>query len=353
MSSASNPAAEPTGASRRRLWQGLAGIAISIAFLYWALRGVPFGAVVREIRAADPLAFLLSVVLVTLTFPLRAVRWRLLLAAATGAPPAFHPVWQATAIGFMANNVLPARAGELARAWAGARLTRTRLATTISTIGVERIFDGVVVVFLLIVGVFAAGFPADVRIGGRSIQGVAFTFGALFAVALVALMLVVRWPARATALIERWLARLLPPRAAAWATGTVEHLFAGLTVLRSPRDTSRVLLWSFAVWLVNAVSYWIAFKAFHLSALPLTAALVLQGIVALGVSIPSSPGFVGVFEAMCVAALAIYGVPKEQAVSFAIGVHMAWFVPITALGLWALARAGLRFRDISARPETA
>lgn len=353
MSSASNPAAEPRSGAGRRLWQGLLGIAISLLFLYWALRGVPFGEVVREIRAADPWFFALSVILVTATFPLRAIRWRVLLGEATGAAPAFRPVWQATAIGFMANNLLPARAGEVARAWAGARLTRTPLATALSTIGVERIFDGVVVVFLLIVGIFAAGFPSDVTIAGTSIAKVAFTFGALFAVALLALMVVVRAPGRATALVDRWLERLLPSRAAAWATGIVKHLFAGLGVLRSPRQTAHVLVWSFAVWLVNALSYWLAFEAFRLRALPLTAAFVLQGIVALGVAIPSSPGWIGVFELACVAALALYGIPKEAAVSFAIGVHMAWFVPITALGLFELSRAGLSFHDMRRHEEGA
>ncbi len=351
MSSASKPVADP--ARRRRIWQGLLGAAISLAFLYWALRGVAFGDVLREIRAANPLYFALSVVLVTSTFPLRAVRWRLLLAAATGATPGARPVWQATAIGFMANNLLPARAGEVAKAWAGGRLTRTPMATALSTVGVERILDGVVVVFLLIVGIFAAGFPADVRVGQTPIAHIAFTFGALFAAALLVPMLVVRAPDRALALADRLFAWVLPARAAAWATGIARHLFAGLSVLRSPRQTTRVLTWSFAVWLTNAVSYWLAFEAFHLTALPLTAAFVLQGIVALGVALPSSPGFVGVFEAMCIVGLGIYGVAQEQAVSFAIGVHLAWFVPITALGLFELSRAGLRFHDMREHRERA
>jgi uncharacterized protein (TIRG00374 family) len=351
LSSASNPAADP--ARRRRVWQGLLGVAISLVFLYWALRGVAFGDVLREIRAANKLYLALSVVLVTGTFPLRAVRWRLLLAEATGTPPRFTPLWQATAIGFMANNVLPARAGEVARAWAGGRLTGAPMAVALSTIGVERILDGVVVVFLLIVGIFAAGFPADVRVGQAPIENIAFSFGALFAAALLVLMLVVRAPDRALGTSDRLFARFLPARAAAWATGIVRHLFAGLTVLRSPRQTSRVLTWSFAVWLTNAFSYWLAFAAFHLTALPFTAAFVLQGIVALGVAIPSSPGFVGVFELACIAALAIYGVAQEQAAGFAIGVHLAWFVPITVLGLFELWRAGLRFHDMREHKEGA
>lgn len=349
MSSASNPAADL--ARRRQIGQGLLGAAISLLFLYWALRGVAFGEVLREIRAANPLYLALSVVLVTGTFPLRAVRWRMLLAEATGTRPRFTPLWQATAIGFMANNVLPARAGEVARAWAGGRLTRAPMAVALSTIGVERILDGVVVVFLLIVGIFAAGFPADVRVGEAPIRNIAFSFGALFAAALLGLMLVVRAPDRALGLGDRLFARFLPARAAAWTTAIVRHLFAGLTVLRSPRQTSRVLTWSFAVWLTNSASYWLAFEAFHLTALPFTAAFVLQGIVALGVAIPSSPGFVGVFEAMCIVGLGVYGVAQEQAVSLALGVHLAWFVPITALGLFELSRAGLRFHDMREHRE--
>jgi uncharacterized protein (TIRG00374 family) len=289
------------------------------------------------------------VVVVTLTFPARALRWRVLLGAAMAAPPRLHPVWLATAIGFMANNVLPARAGEVARAWAGSRLVGLPASTALSTIAVERVFDGVVVVLMLALGIVAPGFPAGVALRGVSLQTIAASMGALFAVALGVLALAAHYPERALGLGDRLAHRMLPRRAADLATRLMRNLFAGLSVLRSGRDFARVLGWSFVVWGINVISYNLAFAAFHLPGVPLSASLVLQGIVVLGVAVPSAPGFVGLFEAAVIAALAIYGVPGDTAFGFSVALHMSWFIPITALGLLALVRAGMSFGDLSAR----
>jgi len=301
------------------------------------------------------LLFALSVIVVTLTFPSRAVRWQRLLGAASGTRPKFRPVWLATAIGFMANNVLPARAGEVARAYAGSQLVGPPVSTALSTIAVERIFDGVVVVLLLALGIAAPDFPADVRLtGGLRLTSVAVSFGAVFAGALVVLALVAHWPHRALGLFDRAAHATLPARAADWVTKVARNLVNGLSVLRSAPDFTHVLAWSFVVWLVNAASYILAFRAFHLTGLPLTSALVLQGIVVFGVAVPSSPGYVGLFEAACIVALGIYGIPKETAVGFSLALHMAWFIPITVLGVWALLRAGLSFGDLrTAAPAAA
>ncbi len=309
--------------------------------------------VLTQIRSADPVLFLASVILVTLTFPARAVRWRILLEAGTGQRTAFMPVWLATAIGFMANNVLPARAGEVARAYAAATLVKLPVSTSLSTIAVERVFDGVVVVLLLAIGLAAPDFPADVTMAGQRLTSVATLMGGIFLGLLAVLGVIAHYPQRAIALADRLAHALLPARAAAWSAGVARNLFSGLSVLRSPRDFARVAAWSFVVWGLNAVSYGLAFHAFHLGDLPLTSTLVLQGIVVLGVAIPSSPGYAGIFEAACIAALAIYGVNKDTALGFALALHMAWYIPITVLGVWALVKAGLSMGDLRAAPAPA
>jgi uncharacterized protein (TIRG00374 family) len=120
---------------------------------------------------------------------------------------------------------------------------------------------------------------------------------------------------------------------------------AGLSVLRAPGRLPGVIAWSFGLWLVNAASFWIGFRALRLD-LPLEAALLFQGLIAFGVAIPSAPGFFGVFEAVAIVALAFYGVEKDHAVSYAIVYHITTFVPITLLGLHALTRMRVRLRDL-------
>lgn len=306
----------------------------------------------HELAAAHPGRLLASAVLVTATFPLRALRWRVLLGRGPGGAPATGPLWRAVAIGFMANNILPARAGEFVRAWAGATLARLSFTTTLASIAVERIFDGVVIVLLLALAIGTPDFPAGAAIGTTSLAALAGSMAALFVGVLVFLMAMVRNQARVLPLTEGLLRRLLPHRLAERAVGLVDKVAAGLAVMHSTRDVLRVLVWSFAVWLVNAASYVLALRAFDVDA-PATAALTLQAVVAFGVAIPSTPGFFGVFEGLARAALGVYGVPGGRAVSFAIGVHLCWFVPITVIGLWELARTGLSLRELRGRERPA
>jgi uncharacterized protein (TIRG00374 family) len=348
--STSPPAPAPgrgsEGGGHGRLWQGLVGIAISIVFLYWALRGVSAAAFFRSIREANVWLFLGSVALATLTFPARAARWRIILAARSPGVR-FQPVWRATAIGFMANNVLPARTGEIARAYAASRLVGLPFAASIGSIAVERVFDGLIVVLLMAAAIASADFPAAVTLGSTSISTIAAGMGALFILVLAFLFVLVHAPREGLAWVAAALRHVLPARATEWVVRVTRSFIEGLSILRAPRDFARVVVWSFAVWLINGAAFYLGFLAFHINGLPLTTPLLLQGIVAIGVAIPSSPGFFGPFEALARVSLGLYGVPPDPAVSFAVGTHLGWFVPITAIGLVYLARSGLSLRDIT------
>jgi len=273
--------------------------------------------------------------------------------SAGGVAPRAWPVWQATAIGFMANNVLPARGGELARAYAASRLVPCRFTTALGSIAVERVFDGLVLVLLLAVAIAAPGFPATATIAGRSLSSIAMWTGVAFVAALGVLFAAVHAPTGALALGGRMVRRLLPARAAAFAVTLAGHFIDGLSILRQPRDFGWVVVWSFVLWLVNAAAFYTGFLAFHLDRLPFASALLLQGIVAIGVAIPSSPGFFGLFEYASRAGLGLYGVAAAGAVSFAVGIHLGWFIPITVIGLWTLARANLSLGELRGGAEPA
>jgi uncharacterized protein (TIRG00374 family) len=337
----------PASATHGRLWLGLLGMALSVAFLAWALHDVDPAAFFRRIHDADVWLFLLSIALATLTFPARASRWRIILAA-RGEPVRWRPVWHATAIGFMANNVLPARAGELARAYAASRFVGLPLARSIGSIAVERVFDGLIVVLLLALVVATFDFPGAVTVGGTNVSTLAAWTGGLFVLLLAILFFLVHAPQSALASLGAVVRRVLPARAGELVVRVARSFIEGLSILRSPADFARVVVWSLAVWLINAAAFYAGFLAFHIGPLPFTAALLLQGIVAVGVALPSSPGFFGPFEAFSRLALGLYGVPASAAESFAIGTHLGWFLPITAIGLLYLAQSGLSLKDISA-----
>jgi glycosyltransferase 2 family protein len=323
----------------------LLGLAITVALLAWVLHGVRLGDVVAYARRADPLLLLATVALATATFPLRTIRWRLILRDVDGGRLAWLPLWHATAIGFMANNILPARAGEVARAYVANRQMPVRFTTALGSVGVERVFDALVMLALMAIAIAAPSFPAHTTVGGRSLSALATGGAALFGGMLLLALIVVHRPAPWLALLGRVTHRLFPASVADRLTHWAEGIVSGLTVLKSPTRFAGVVLWSVVLWTVNAAAFAVCFRAFALD-VPLEAALLLQGIIGFGVAVPSTPGFVGVFEAATRVTLAAYAVDPSRAVSYALTYHVTTFIPITVLGLWSLSRLHLRLGEL-------
>jgi uncharacterized protein (TIRG00374 family) len=337
--------APPAGAKASRLhWPGLLGLAISILLLWWALRGVALRDVLSHLRHARPVPLLGAVVFATAAFPLRTLRWRYLLRR-DGSTLPLIPLWHATAIGFMANNLLPARAGELARSYAAGRLTGVRFTAALGSVAVERVLDGLVLVGLLGIGIALGGFAPGTSVGGVPLARLASVAALLFVPALAALVGLVHWPGPALTAAGRVLAWIMPASWAGRVTGILEGLLGGLDALKSPRRFAWVAVWSVVTWVVSASSYALGFLAFGLP-VPMSAAMLLQGLIAFGVAIPSSPGFFGPFEAVTRATLALYGVSATPAVTYAVAYHITTFAPITLLGLWSLSRAHLHLAEL-------
>lgn len=330
----------------RRSLPALIGVGISVALLWWVLRDVSLWDVLRHIRTASPGPLAAAVVLATITFPLRLVRWRLLLRDELGRSYAAGPLWHAIALGFTANNLLPLRAGELVRSYTAARLAPARFTTVISSVAVERIFDGLTVVALLTFALLSPDLPGSVVVGGTAVVQLARLAGIIGLVALLVAVVVVASPVTA----ERIVRRVLPSTSGAdRLVYFIEGIRHGLAVLRSPARLAGVVFWSLVLWLVNALAFYVGFDAFDIP-VSYTGALLLQGLLVLGISVPATPGFFGPFEAVIVAVLALYGVSGSIAFSYAISFHVTTFVPITLLGLWSMASTPEGFRILRRSP---
>jgi uncharacterized protein (TIRG00374 family) len=336
-------------AGRRRFidWKGALGILISAGLLWFAFRDVDLVEVWEHVREADIPLLILSAVIVTLPFPLRALRWRPLLAP-VHPESRFRPRYAATCIGFMANNLLPARVGEFARAYALSRLEPVRVSASFGSLVVERIFDGITVVLFLLVALAWPGFP---QVTGRDFGGIAAWMGAAFAgITLLLLAMVVR-PHASVALFERTVARVLPRSVRRPVVDALDAFLEGLGAIRDWRLVLQVAAWSLVIWAVAAVGMWVGILAFGIE-VPLVAAFFLQSVIALAVALPSAPGFFGVFEAAArIGLVQVWGVASSPAVAFAIGFHLAGFLPITVIGLYYLWRLGLSWRDVGGSEE--
>jgi hypothetical protein len=252
----------------------------------------------------------------------------------------------------MANNVLPARAGEVARAFALTREERrVSFAAALASLAVDRLFDAVVVLLLLFAALLDPAFPAGARIYGQTIPALARGLIGITTVLVVALYVAVAVPD----LLQRvWavVARRLAPRFEQRGARAIAAFVEGLGVLRHPGRFAGVFLWTLAHWLLAVVSLWIGFRAVGIRA-PFSAALFLNGLSSVASALPSSPGFFGVFESVAKVSLQLYGVDPTLAISWALGYHVLTFIPITVLGLVYMTRLGLGLGALSHPPEVA
>jgi len=307
------------------------------------MRGLHPADVVRTVRAAPPLPILLAVIVATLTFPLRAMRWRLLLREPDGAALRPSAAWHGITIGYAANNLLPFRAGEVLRAYAASRLAPVRMSSALASVAVERVFDALTVVTSFGLALLASGMPAGVRVGGMALPDVARRVGILTAVVLAGAAIILT----RTEAAGRLISRIIPwPGVSSKLVALLNGIRDGLTALKSPTRLVAVILWSITIWAVNALSFQLLFPAFGIQ-VGYAGAVILQSAIVFGIAVPSSPGFVGVFEAAIVVALALYGVPQDRAVAYALTYHAATFLPITVLGLSSAYRTGLGWNAVS------
>ncbi len=296
------------------------GLVLSLGCGYLAVRGVEWSEVVRAFGAVDLGILILATVWLGLVFLLRAYRWQLLVAPVAHVPVSVF--FSATLIGFMGNNILPLRAGEVLRLYALARLGPVSMSSALATGTLDRVFDMLIVSLFL--GLSLPLIPA--------LEGY-ITTNVLFLSLVVGLLGAGWWLVRGEN--PKWVGRLpqrMQPR--------VEEFLGSLHVLRSGPLLLKTVLVSAVIWGGMVIYYWLLLYACAFS-LPIEAALIVLLVLAVGVALPAAPGFVGVFQYAVVLALSFFSVSKEDALSFSIVAHLAQYIPVTLGGLFLLFRSGL------------
>jgi uncharacterized protein (TIRG00374 family) len=316
--------------SSRRLAKILLGLVVSMGLLVYCFWNVDLRAVAARLRETLWTFLALSVALNFLSLWVRALRWSYLF------PPRTNPthLFRALMIGYMGNNVLPLRAGELVRIYVASRHGQ-RFWTTFATVVVERVLDGLAVGLMMAGLVLLVPIPAELRwaivvflvmdLLGIVVLVVITATPGVFGVLIKMLFHRIGW-------LERRLLRML---------GTMTE---GLRGIRAAGHAVPITVCSVVVWLLFAFSIWTALHAAHLD-LPLTAAWTVVAFLGLGVSLPSSPGFVGVVQAATVLALALFSVPRMDALSFSLLFHASQLIPVTAVGLLYLLLEHVRLTD--------
>ena len=329
-------------------WRAVLGIVISVAFLYFAFRSLDWSRALTMARDANYWLLILSAAVATCMFPLRARRWKTILDPVAPNLP-FGPLWRATAIGVMVTNVIPLRAGELARPYAlNRQLPSVSFATALASVAVDRVFDGIVVMVLLAIGVVVAHFPPDTTIRGYPLTHAAgFVVGGALAL-LVAFYVLVFFPKtliRAFELVARRVSPALERRGAEMLARFSE----GLSVLKTPGHFAAVFGWTLAHWLVQPLAFWLAFRAVGVD-VSFPATLIVQGIIVILVALPSAPGFFGPFEVGAAIGLSLYKISQSVATTWALLFHIASFIPITLIGAYYAAKLEFSIGEMRVPP---
>ncbi len=314
--------------------QTVIGIAVSALLLYLAARNVQLAEILPLLGQVNYFFLALAGSCALLAVWLRAWRWRYLIPNSQTMKTV--NLFNATMIGFMGNNLLPLRIGDLARAYIAARKENVAASAILATVVIERLFDVFAILAMLSVIFFNMPLPRWIANG----------FLIMLALGGAAWIVLLLMRSRAD-LLCAWLARCLPSRYAGQFTGLVQCFLEGLAAMKSAKNLIVAAILSIPIWTAYALGTYAALKACTIDA-PFSASWVVLAFVGIGVSLPSAPGFVGTFQFFTVAALALYAVEPQQAFGFSLLYHLAQYIPVTLFGWILLIKEQMSLGDLAA-----
>lgn len=358
----------------------IVGLLISAVFIYLAFRRVRLGEIYFSLKNANYLLILPNMALVIISMVIRAERWKYLLEPVSRFR--MKQLFPSVMIGFMANNILPARLGEVVRAYSLGVKSGNSRSSIFASVVMERVFDSLTLLAMFWLVILFIPFPDTVKRFGL--------ITLVLNIAVILFLIILRL--KTVFLIKMALKALffLPNGLLARLDDVMRKFAEGLNVFRSPRLLIGVLSWSIILWLITALSNYFVFMAFGIYP-SVAASFILLLFVAAGVMLPSAPGFVGVFQAATIGAFALlndlnllgnnitwlkarvtaltlpafshgsaaaigpisdslglYGISKGEALSFSIVLWLCQYLPVTLLGLYYLRREHFSLKTVEA-----
>lgn len=313
----------------------LVGLLVSLFFLWLALRDLHLGEVWATLQQAHYWWLLPAVAVYFVSVWFRSLRWSFLLRSSKRVSA--NRLFPIVVIGYMGNDILPFRLGEVLRAYVLWRKEAINVGTTLTTAVLERLFDGLTMVLFVLFGLLFI--PMSQFLSRLVLVASVVFFGAL-----VAFLFLAARPALLRRVAHALIGRLVPARFRPPLLGFVEGVIAGLESLRSGRDVLVVFGLTLWVWVVETFKYWLVSFAFNLR-LSYVEIMLMGGAVNLLTALPSLPGYIGTFEGG-IGVLQGIGVEKTLAGSYVLVLHTILLVPVTLLGLVFMAVEGIRWTEV-------
>lgn len=314
------------------------GMAVSALFIWLSMKDIDFHSVVQEFRSIS-YGYLIPVLLCLLLIQvLRSYRWGLLLSPfeKVGA----FDLFAVTSVGFLAVVAIPARLGELARPYLITGKSSIRMAAALGTVVVERLFD-ILTVLAIFFGVLIFT-PLPPWLMKASVLFLALTLAVL-----LFMLLTIFKREKALSILMPLLQRL-PERFHHRLEDLLHHFIDGIAILSEGKMIFYVIVLSLLIWFVDVIAIYLLFLSFGFH-LPVAAAFVVMVILIIGITMPTAPGFIGNWHFSCILGLSLFGVPKADALSYAIVFHFLGVGLIVILGLAFMPFSRFSFRELRAR----
>jgi glycosyltransferase 2 family protein len=319
----------------KRSIQLLIGIAISAFFIYLVLPSLHLPDVLESLRTANYWWILPGIAVYVVGLWVRAWRWHYTLRHLKPVP--VRSLFPLVCIGYFGNNVYPLRAGEVIRSYVLKRTQAISITSSLATVIIERVFDGLVMLLFVFLALPFAPIPAQFR-----------NLVIVLTILMLAAAAIFIWMAakpHVMAAVYGWFAtRVLPTRIRTRTDDIYERFMAGLASLGSGTAVMMIFGTSIIIWLLETVKYWFVMHAFDFT-VGFIVLMLMNGLVNLATTLPSAPGYIGTFDTPGIETLVAFGVERNLAASYTFTLHAALWLPVTALGAYYFWREHLRWDD--------
>ncbi|MCD6337542.1 MAG: flippase-like domain-containing protein [Candidatus Marinimicrobia bacterium] len=319
-------------------WHFWVGLLISVIFLFIALRGLQITDVWEGIKTANFIWLIPAIAIYFIAVWVRAFRWYLFLRPIKEVP--IYEVFPIVTIGYMGNNIYPARAGEILRAIVLKHKFNIPVSGSLATIIIERIIDGVIMLGFIILNLSnITTLPGAIEFT-KTIHTVTLWGSIIFISALFIFLLAAIFPGKTQNILFLMIGKTIPKNWRGNAQSISQKFIEGLRSLSSPMNVIKIFLVSIIIWLLETGFYWFTMRAFPFK-VSFSTLMLMNGVLNLFTVIPSTPGYIGTFDAPGIAMLTAFGINSEISASYILLLHAALWLPVTFVGGLFFGKAGL------------
>jgi uncharacterized protein (TIRG00374 family) len=325
------------------------GVCVSLLLLFMLLRKIDLRSLADALARLDIRYLAAAIVLTFASYWLRALRWRYLLIQER--PIALSSLYPATIIGYMANNLFPARLGEFIRAWILAEREKLQVPAVFASLVIDRLFDGFSVMVMLAWVLLTLKLPVGMEQSASLLRAGGTMMLVFYGMVVAFLVLLKKRPVATLSLLARLL-KPFPTAVSEKIIFTIGSFLGGLRVSRQPAHLVALVASSCMIWMSATLPIYLVLTGFGIH-LPMTASFFIMVLLVFAVMVPAAPGYIGTYHLACYTGLTAFGLPDTQSVSVALVIHGVGFFPVILAGFYHVWSQGISLGNVREQATSA